>query len=112
MIADGHGTALGSSIYPAFTKYFLPELVQKYPYDPAKAQGSCWPQAGYPNGFDMTISVPSNYQPYGHGGGGGRAAACCGRQRHHPAMEWGVWHEQVYKAGTSRPRWWAWMPVP
>ena len=29
MIADGHGTALGSSIYPAFTKYFLPELVQK-----------------------------------------------------------------------------------
>ena len=38
MIADGHGTALGSSIYPAFTKYFLPELVQKYPYDPAKAK--------------------------------------------------------------------------
>ena len=29
LIADGHGTALGSSIYPAFTKYFLPELVQK-----------------------------------------------------------------------------------
>ena len=63
MIADGHGTALGSSIYPAFTKYFLPELVQKYPYDPAKAK-ELLAQAGYPNGFDMTISVPSNYQPH------------------------------------------------
>ena len=30
MIADGHGTALGSSIYPAFTKYFLPELVSGF----------------------------------------------------------------------------------
>ena len=79
MIADGHGTALGSSIYPAFTKYFLPELVQKYPYDPAKAK-ELLAQAGYPNGFDMTISVPSNYQPHMD-----------------TAEVVGVWHEQVYK---------------
>ena len=63
MVADGHGTAVGSSIYPAFTKYFLPELVDEYPHDVAKAK-ELLAQAGYPDGFDMTISVPNNYQPH------------------------------------------------
>ena len=63
MVADGHGTAVGSSIYPAFTKYFLPELVDKYPHSVEKAK-ELLAQAGYPNGFDMTISVPNNYQPH------------------------------------------------
>ena len=63
MVADGHGTAVGSSIYPAFTKYFLPELVDKYPHDVAKAK-ELLAQAGYLDGFDMTISVPNNYQPH------------------------------------------------
>lgn len=63
MVADGHGTAVGSSIYPAFTKYFLPELVDKYPHDVEKAK-ELLAQAGYPDGFDMTISVPNNYQPH------------------------------------------------
>ena len=63
MVADGHGPAVGSSIYPAFTKYFLPELVDKYPHDVAKAK-ELLAQAGYPDGFDMTISVPNNYQPH------------------------------------------------
>lgn len=63
MVADGHGTAVGSSIYPAFTKYFLPELVDKYPHDVSKAK-ELLAQAGYPDGFDMTISVPNNYQPH------------------------------------------------
>ena len=97
MIADGHGTALGSSIYPAFTKYFLPELVQKYPYDPAKAK-ELLAQAGYPNGFDMTISVPSNYQPHMD------TAEVVAEQLRAVGvnvtiqpMEWGVWYEQVYK---------------
>ena len=63
MVADGHGTAVGSSIYPAFTKYFLPELVDKYPHNVEKAK-ELLTQAGYPDGFDMTISVPNNYQPH------------------------------------------------
>lgn len=63
MVADGHGTAVGSSIYPAFTKYFVPELVDKYPHSVEKAK-ELLAQAGYPNGFDMTISVPNNYQPH------------------------------------------------
>lgn len=63
MVADGHGTAVGSSIYPAFAKYFLPELVDKYPHSVEKAK-ELLAQAGYPDGFDMTISVPNNYQPH------------------------------------------------
>lgn len=63
MVADGHGTAVGSSIYPAFTKYFLPELVDKYPHSVEKAK-ELLAQTGYPDGFDMTISVPNNYQPH------------------------------------------------
>ena len=63
MVSDGHGSAVGSSIYPAFSKYFLPELVDKYPHDVAKAK-ELLAQAGYPDGFDMTISVPNNYQPH------------------------------------------------
>ena len=63
MVADGHGTAVGSSIYTAFTQYFLPELVDKYPHSVEKAK-ELLAQAGYPDGFDMTISVPNNYQPH------------------------------------------------
>lgn len=44
-------------------KYFLPELAEYYPYDPAKGK-ELLAEAGYPDGFDMTIAVSSNYQPH------------------------------------------------
>ena len=60
---DGYGAPIGSSMYPAFGKYFDESLTDYYTYDPAKAQ-ELLTQAGYPDGFDMTITVPSNYQPH------------------------------------------------
>ena len=60
---DGYGSPIGSSMYPAFQKYFLDELTDYYPYDPEKAM-ELLAQAGYPDGFSMTITVPSNYQPH------------------------------------------------
>jgi len=60
---DGYGSPIGSSMYPAFGKYFMPELTDYYSYDPEKAK-SLLTEAGYPDGFDMTITVPSNYQPH------------------------------------------------
>ncbi len=56
---DGLGTPIGSSIYPAFGKYFMPELADAYPYDPDKAK-SLLAEAGA-EGFSLTITVPSNY---------------------------------------------------
>ena len=63
VVADGHGTAVGSSMYPNFRKYFLPELAGLYPHDAEKAK-ALLAEAGYPDGFDLTITVPSNYQPH------------------------------------------------
>ena len=63
IVADGHGTAVGSSMYPNFRKYFLPELAGLYPHDVEKAK-ALLAEAGYPDGFDLTITVPSNYQPH------------------------------------------------
>ena len=60
---DGYGALIGSSMYPAFSKYFDESLTDYYTYDPDKAM-DLLAQAGYPDGFDMTITVPSNYQPH------------------------------------------------
>ena len=57
---DGLGTPLGSSIYPAFGRYFIPALADVYGYDPAESK-RLLKEAGYPNGFSLTITVPSNY---------------------------------------------------
>ena len=60
---DGYGALIGSSMYPAFGKYFDESLTNYYEYnvDTAKQLLS---DAGYAGGFDMTITVPSNYQPH------------------------------------------------
>ena len=63
LTADGEGVPVGSSMYPAFQKYFLPELAEAYPQDLEKAR-SLLADAGYPDGFSMTITVPSNYTPH------------------------------------------------
>jgi peptide/nickel transport system substrate-binding protein len=62
-LADGRGTRVGSSMYPSFGKYFMPELADYYTRDTEKAM-ALLAEAGYPDGFSMTITVPSNYQPH------------------------------------------------
>ncbi|MGN0297759.1 MAG: ABC transporter substrate-binding protein [Lachnospiraceae bacterium] len=63
LTSDGKGTAVGSSMFPAFGKYFMPELSEAYPKNVEKAK-ELLAEAGYPDGFDMTITVPSNYEPH------------------------------------------------
>ena len=60
---DGYGSLIGSSMYPAFGKYFDESLTNHYTHDVEKAK-ALLADAGYPDGFKMTITVPSNYQPH------------------------------------------------
>ena len=63
MAFDGYGFLIGSNVFPAFTKYFDESLTNYYEHNVDKAK-ELLTEAGYPNGFDMTITVPSNYQPH------------------------------------------------
>lgn len=60
LTADGLGWPVGSSMYPAFKKYYREDLNDLYPHDVEKAK-ELLTEAGYPDGFDLTITVPSNY---------------------------------------------------
>lgn len=61
MVAGGKGTLIGSGVYAGFAKYFNASLVDTYAYNVDKAK-ELLADAGYPDGFSMTITVPSNYQ--------------------------------------------------
>ncbi len=60
---DGKGTELGSSMFPAFGKYFVKEINDVYTPDLDKAK-ALLAEAGYANGLSFEIKVPSNYQPH------------------------------------------------
>ena len=62
-VCDGAGVPTGTSMYPAFTKYFVPELAEVYQQNIEKAK-QLLRDAGYPNGFSMTITVPGNYDQH------------------------------------------------
>ena len=62
-ISNGKGTEVGSSMFPAFGKYYIPELAEYYEQDTEKAK-ELLAEAGYADGFTFTITVPSNYQQH------------------------------------------------
>ena len=62
LTSDGKGFPVGSSMFPAFSKYYV-DLSDTYPTDIDKAK-ELLAAAGYPDGFSFSITVPSNYQPH------------------------------------------------
>lgn len=62
-VSDGKGTEIGSSMFPSFGKYYMEELNDTYNKDIEKAK-SLLAEAGYADGFDFTIVVPSNYEQH------------------------------------------------
>ncbi len=62
LTSDGKGFPVGSSMFPAFSKYYA-DLADTYPTDIEKAK-ELLASAGYPDGFSFSITVPSNYQPH------------------------------------------------
>lgn len=97
LTADGHGAKLGSSMYPAFTKYFDASLTDLYPCDSEKAR-ELLASAGYPNGFSMTITVPSNYTPHVDTALVLKEQlAAVGVQADVVEVEWNTWLTDVYQ---------------
>ena len=65
-MCDGYGVPTGTSMYPAQKIYFMPELTETYPHNVEKAK-ELLAQAGYPDGFELTIIAPSDYDQYVQG---------------------------------------------
>lgn len=62
-VSDGKGTEIGSSMFPAFGKYYMEDLKDTYQQDTEKAK-ALLAEAGYADGLSFTITVPSNYQQH------------------------------------------------
>lgn len=66
-VCNGLGVLTGTSMYPAKQQYFMPELAENYRQDVEKAK-ALLTEAGYPDGFNMTIIVPSEYPQHVNAG--------------------------------------------
>lgn len=60
MVAGGKGSIIGSNMFVGFGKYLNEDVVNMYSYNIEKAK-ELLTEAGYPEGFTFTITVPSNY---------------------------------------------------
>lgn len=60
-VTFGKGTRVGTPVIPGLKAYFESNLTNAYSKDIEKAK-QLLSEAGYPNGFSFTITVPSNYQ--------------------------------------------------
>ena len=92
----GYATELYSNFSPVMSYFYNDELEDVYTYDVEKAK-ELLAEAGYENGFDITITVPSNYQKHVD------TAQVIAQQLKQinvnatiEPVEWGQWLEQVY----------------
>ena len=85
-VCGGAGVATGTSMYPAQKKYFMPELAQRYGQDVEKAK-ELLAQAGYPDGFEMTITAQVIIEQL----------KAVGITAQLIPVEWSAWVSDVYK---------------
>ncbi len=62
-VSSGKGTETGSSMFPSFGKYYMPELNDTFNTDIEKAK-ALLAEAGYPDGFSFDLTVASNYKQH------------------------------------------------
>ena len=92
----GYATKLDSNFSPVMGEFFNDELEDFYPYDPEKAK-ELLKEAGLADGFEMTITVPSNYQKHVD-----TALViieqlkAVGIRAELKPVDWGTWLEDVY----------------
>lgn len=91
------GVQVGSSMYPAFSKYYMEELNDAYPYDVEKAK-QLLADAGYADGFTMDITVPSNYTQHVQTADViAEQLKAVGITVNIVPVEWATWVSQVYQ---------------
>ena len=96
-VCDGAGVPTGTSMYPAYTKYFMPELAEVYRQNLDKAK-QLLAEAGHPNGFDMTITVPGNYAQHVDAGLViAQQLSAVGINAEVVEVEWETWVKDIYK---------------
>ncbi len=93
---DGHGTVVGTSMLPSLAKYYDESLSTYYKKDIKKAK-KLLKEAGYPKGFKMTITVPSNYAPHVNTATVlVEMLAEAGIKATVEPVDWNTWLDQVY----------------
>ncbi|MBO7401594.1 MAG: ABC transporter substrate-binding protein [Lachnospiraceae bacterium] len=97
MVGDGKGTPVCSGVFPGFAKYYDASLERYYTKDTAKAK-ELLKEAGFPDGFSFTITVPSNYKFHVD------TAQVIAEQLKEVGVnarveqvEWATWYSDVYK---------------
>lgn len=96
LVNDGMGSVLGSSMYPAFGKYYN-DLSSYYTQDVEKAK-ALLTEAGYPDGFDLVITAPVNYQIHVDTAQViAEQLKAIGVRCTIQTVEWSAWLENVYK---------------
>lgn len=94
--ADGKGTKLGSNMSPAMKLYYQDGLTEKYNKNIEKAK-ELLKEAGYPDGFKTSITVPSNYEFHVKTGEViAEQLKEVGIDAEIKQVEWSVWLDQVY----------------
>ena len=63
MISEGKGVEIGSSMFPAFGKYYDASLADVYNTNIEEAK-KLLKEAGYEDGLSFTMTVPSNYKQH------------------------------------------------
>lgn len=61
LLTAGYSTIINTCMFPSFKKYYNTELNGMYDYNIDKAK-ELLKEAGYENGMDLEITIPSNYQ--------------------------------------------------
>ncbi|MGL4344891.1 MAG: ABC transporter substrate-binding protein [Cellulosilyticaceae bacterium] len=99
-VASGYGTKLYTNMSPASGVWTLDLSSQDpYPYNPEAAK-TLLADAGYPNGFDMTIKVPSNYPHHINTAQVMlEQLKAVGINASIELIEWGQWLDSVYSGG-------------
>ena len=95
-VFGGYATQLDSNFSPVMGMYYNTDLSSYYRQDLAKAR-QLLAEAGYPNGFDMTITVPANYQAHIDTAQiFAQQLAAVGIRATIQPIEWATWLDQVY----------------